>query len=306
VRMSEQTDKFVEALAKAQGELVNPNKGLTADIKSDKGRFQYRYADLAAVLNAVRPALSKNGIAIIQAPVIVQRSILLTTRLACGDQWIETDYPVASVENNHQQIGSALTYARRYSLLCMTGLMGENEDDDAAIAPPASESPRDDIPPPRRDPPAKAAGETTARKTNLQAKAEGDWEYLKGSLDLQRTLEELRAWATLHTDQINALPEGWVREINGLYRAKKDDLKNAEKLALEARRLDQAKVDQPYVDDSVVYDEETGEILTPEEVEQLEREAIEDRAKVNKLIDDDDLPAGLKGGSNAYAAAKGR
>ena len=145
VKHSEVTNEISAALAKAQGALENPTKDKTANVKSDKGSFSYTYATIADGLVAVRKALSDNGIAIIQAPRIEGDVMMLDTRLAhASDQWFECEWPVCKLPSPPQQIGSAITYARRYSLFSMVGIAGEDDDGKAA-----GQSPP---PPPKQEP----------------------------------------------------------------------------------------------------------------------------------------------------------
>jgi hypothetical protein len=139
---SEQIDQIATALAKAQGEMQNPAKD------SKNPHFKSKYADLSAGLNAVRPILSKNGIAVVQMTRMDGEVMMLDTRLAhSSGQWIESAYPVCRFPAKQQEAGSALTYSRRYSLFAMVGIAGEDDDGNEASetdtpAPPRRESPR--------------------------------------------------------------------------------------------------------------------------------------------------------------------
>ena len=123
MKTSEQTNELVTALAKAQGSLANPTK----DARNP--HFNSRYADLSGGLNAIREALSVNGLSVIQAPRIDGDVLMLDTRLShASGQWIECEYPVCKLGVPQQQIGSAMTYARRYSLFAVVGIAGEDDD----------------------------------------------------------------------------------------------------------------------------------------------------------------------------------
>ena len=120
------------ALAAAQGELKNPVKGKTARIDSAKGRFTYTYADFAAALEMIRPILSKNKLALVQTPFIVDGNyVMLDTRVIHETgEWLGNVYPVGLVAD-HRTLGSSLSYARRYSAFPLLAIQGEEEDDDA-------------------------------------------------------------------------------------------------------------------------------------------------------------------------------
>lgn len=113
------------ALAAAQGAIKGAAKDKT------NPHFKSQYADLTAVWDACREALSKNKIAVIQAPEVYEGKLILHTTLAhsSGEQ-ISGTFPVTPVQNTPQGIGSAMTYARRYSLASMVGVAPEGDDDD--------------------------------------------------------------------------------------------------------------------------------------------------------------------------------
>src|SRR5215207_7011310 len=124
------------ALAKAQCELVNPQKSLTAVFvpdRSGRGRT-YRYAPLSAGLDIVRQTLGKHELAVIQTTHVEGESgmVLLTTTLAHGSgEWVAATWPVCRVADLSQPklMGAALTYARRYGLFTLVGLAGEDDLD---------------------------------------------------------------------------------------------------------------------------------------------------------------------------------
>src|ERR1700757_1695107 len=136
-RASESIGKIAGALAKAQAELQNPEKALTATIPSPFPRGEsrtFRYASLASGLEIVRKCLSKHEIATVQATTIDHDSglIKLTTTLVHGSgEWIASDWPVCPVTETAapQRMGAALTYARRYALFALVGIAGEDDLD---------------------------------------------------------------------------------------------------------------------------------------------------------------------------------
>ncbi len=133
---SDQIDQLATALAAAQAVMSHATKNLT------NPHFQNRYADLAAIVEAVREPLAKNGLSFTQT--MGNRYLpdgngngmvffaLVTTLLHKSGQWISSDYPLPSGAKP-QELGSALTYARRYSLSSICGIASE-EDDDAEAA----------------------------------------------------------------------------------------------------------------------------------------------------------------------------
>src|SRR5215475_12355247 len=149
-RSSESVAALASALAKAQAELVNPEKSLTAKIRSSRpgeGERSFRYAPLASGLDIVRKTLGQQEIATLQTTAIDQTAgiVNLTTTLAhASGEWIASDWPVCPIAEtaNPQRMGAALTYARRYALFTLVGIAGEDDLDAPDLCDgPASSSP---------------------------------------------------------------------------------------------------------------------------------------------------------------------
>src|ERR671931_686430 len=146
-RSSETVAALATALAKAQAELVNPEKSLTATIRTGRpgeAERSFRYAPLASGLDIVRKTLGQHEIATVQTTAIDQASgmVQLTTMLAhASGEWIASDWPVCPVAEtaNPQKMGAALTYARRYALFTLVGIAGEDDLDAPDLCSPAVE-----------------------------------------------------------------------------------------------------------------------------------------------------------------------
>jgi hypothetical protein len=136
-RSSESVAALAAALAKAQAELVNPEKSLTATIKGTRAGEAdrtFRYAPLSSGLEIVRKTLSQHQIAAIQTTAIDEaaRVVCLTTTLAhASGEWIASDWPVCPIADmaSPKRMGAALTYARRYALFTLVGIAGEDDLD---------------------------------------------------------------------------------------------------------------------------------------------------------------------------------
>jgi hypothetical protein len=147
-RSSESVAAIASALAKAQAELVNPEKSLTATIRSvrpGEAERSFRYAPLASGLDIVRKTLGQHEIATVQTTAVDQAAgfVNLTTMLAhASGEWIASDWPVCSIAEmaNPHRMGAALTYARRYALFTLVGIAGEDDLDapDLCATPPTT------------------------------------------------------------------------------------------------------------------------------------------------------------------------
>jgi ERF superfamily len=136
-RSSESIGAIAAALAKAQAEITNPEKSLTATIRSPfprEGDRTFRYAPLSTGLDIVRKALGRHEIATVQTTAIDNEAglIRLTTILAhSSGEWMSSDWPVCPISETAapHRMGAALTYARRYALFTLVGIAGEDDLD---------------------------------------------------------------------------------------------------------------------------------------------------------------------------------
>jgi hypothetical protein len=134
---SESLGQLAGALARAQLQLTNPLKTLTATLdQPGRGgsRQTYRYAPLSSGLEIIRKALGEQEIAVLQTTSVDQgrEALELTTTLVHGSgEWVATTWPVCRVcdVSDPKLMGAALTYARRYSLFALVGIAGEDDLD---------------------------------------------------------------------------------------------------------------------------------------------------------------------------------
>src|SRR5581483_2844883 len=145
-RSSETIGAIATALAKAQAEINNPEKTLTATIPARDGERTFRYASLASGLDLVRKCLGQHEIAVMQTTAVDHGQILLTTMLVhASGEWVSSTWPVCGAAEPSAHVkGAALTYARRYALFTLVGIAGEDDLDAPDLLPqakPASPEP---------------------------------------------------------------------------------------------------------------------------------------------------------------------
>jgi len=122
------------ALAKAQGAMKFASKDST------NPHFKSKYADLAAVWEAIREPLSANGLAIFQNPSSDANGIILETILMhASGEFIRSTCWMPVAQKTAQAYGSATTYARRYSLAAVAGVAADDDDGNAASVPASGE-----------------------------------------------------------------------------------------------------------------------------------------------------------------------
>lgn len=124
-------DTLAAALAAFQTEVPRIEKGKTAQA----GKYSYDYADLSDVTAVVLPLLGKHGLAWSAAPTMGDHGFVLEYQLAhSSGEAITGTYPLPPANTAPQQMGSAITYARRYALCSVTGVAPGGDDDDAQAA----------------------------------------------------------------------------------------------------------------------------------------------------------------------------
>jgi hypothetical protein len=126
---SESIAAIAKALAAAQGEMSAAKKD------SNNPHFKSKYADLTAVWDACRAALSRHSVAVVQAPEPSESGVMLRTVLMHeSGEWIDSTLFIPAAQSGAQAFGSAMSYARRYSLAAMVGVVADEDDDGNAAS----------------------------------------------------------------------------------------------------------------------------------------------------------------------------
>ncbi len=119
---------LVSSVAKAQAEMKNAN------LNKVNPHFKSKYADLAAIRDAVVPAMSKHGVQVSQFTDIMGEREVVRTELRKGDAVQQSITPIIYDRKNAQGYGSALTYARRQGLAAIACISAEEDDDGNAVS----------------------------------------------------------------------------------------------------------------------------------------------------------------------------
>lgn len=125
MKHSDELKNLAKALAKFQADIKDPARD------KDNPYFKSKYVALDGLLDAVRPVLAANGLSFIQSPVSNGQDMGVATLLMHeSGEWIESDpFMLHAVKNDPQSGGSAITYARRYSLSAVLGVAWDDDDD---------------------------------------------------------------------------------------------------------------------------------------------------------------------------------
>ena len=161
MQRSDTIGELAKALAAANLEIVNPS------LDAVNPHFKSRYASLGAIINAVRLPLARHGISAVQTVSTDGGAVGVTTTLlhASGEWMAETAMSALPDRATVQQLGSVITYLRRYALASITGIVGEDDDDGNATTSPSAprseprkpfkpQDPRTAVPPPPTAPKA--------------------------------------------------------------------------------------------------------------------------------------------------------
>jgi hypothetical protein len=212
MEMSESLTEIGVALSKFQGEVNNVSK--------DKSGYGYKYADLAQILDVVRPLLAKHGLSVIQMPGKSDSGVTVSTMvLHTSGQWIksETELPMDSAAKMSaaQAAGSVITYARRYALAAALGIA--QEDDDAKKPESGYE----------------VANKVVAASQGRTAKPKKDWpEFVaaaKAKFETFTTGGQLRAWAEENKDALDTMAvqdNALYQDVLGAWKARKTYVDN--------------------------------------------------------------------------------
>lgn len=221
MRNSESLASISPALVKAINAIEGVKKGAANPF------FKSKYANLESVIEAAHDALAANGLAVMQGPGPMDGNcITLTTRLIhTSGEWIETDFSLPAGKMDPQAAGSAITYARRYSLMAMLNMPALDDDGEASMPrttkPGEPKNPNVSVHPEGPD----WWGAEGSGMSAAKAKAEGWGETLDGWLGAIPMLPTMEAWQTWCRDRdedVKKLPKGWRIQL-------RDELENRKK-----------------------------------------------------------------------------
>ena len=195
------TGKLAEALAKAQAQMESASKDRT------NPAFKSKYADLTSVWEACRSALTSNGLAVAQIMVAAPEGyVAVETRLLhSSGESLSSTCTLPATKKDAQGYGSAITYARRYGLSAMVGVVADDDDDGNA---------------------ATGAGRRDSTPAHNQAKPQGDAvEREKGALRALFATTATVADLDALWDRVKKLPSTDIAEITPDFVARKKALK---------------------------------------------------------------------------------
>lgn len=128
MQKSDSIKELATALAKAQGQLENASKA------SVNPHFKSKYADLAEVINTIRPVFAEHGLSVMQCPSFDAGIVSVETVLMhSSGEFIASTVSAPVSKQDAQGVGSAITYCRRYALAAVAGIAQEDDDANGAV-----------------------------------------------------------------------------------------------------------------------------------------------------------------------------
>lgn len=209
MKHSDELKNIAKALAKFQADIKDPARD------KDNPYFKSKYVALDGLLAAVRPVLATNGLSFIQSPVSNGQDMGVTTLLMHDSgEWIESDpFVLHAVKNDPQSGGSAITYARRYSLSAVLGVAWD-DDDDANIAtkdPHSSSNARNDRPKGNYTKTGGQAEKNASSSSQMQKKPTSVDDYYQLVIDWARANEAVMFIGPLLKERFN---KGHFKELS--------------------------------------------------------------------------------------------
>jgi hypothetical protein len=196
--MNTQSDNIADlaaSLAKAQSEMGAVHKD------QDNPYFRSKFAGLSTVWEAVKPALTKNGLSIVQMPGSDERGYFVQTQLLhSSGQWIRSTTYMKPAKEDPQGIGSLISYARRYALQAMVMACPDDDDGEAAMGRTAPQKPAEASKPAQKVETPKAK----ASKPTEPAVESGDKPKFNGESH-QQLFQKLMAEGITQDDFMGAL-----------------------------------------------------------------------------------------------------
>jgi hypothetical protein len=192
--MNNQTPKLNAAFAKARAEIHNPK------FDSENPHFRNKFASLRSVVDATVPVLAQHGIGVIQDLKTVEGGIACYTHFCheSGEEKCLGPLVMNATKNDPQGYASASTYARRYHLMAVTGVVGDPDDDGNAASESAFTSKQ---------------AKTKTRNAMLKAADAGDNDALERATKDLTNDHKAELWETFNHDQRRLITE--CRKANG-------------------------------------------------------------------------------------------
>ncbi len=187
------------ALNKMQGAMTPAIKDAT------NSGFKSRYADLAAVWDAIRKPLADNGLSVTQQTDVTEtgQMILITTVWHVSGENLSARYPLNPAQNTSQAWGSCLSYARRYCLSALLGVTQDDDDGNAASQSPSNAGAKPPAPKPNKAPAAVVGDKQAGGVDAAQAWAKN----AARALQEMRTAEAVDAWLNAAAEKLARLQQ---------------------------------------------------------------------------------------------------
>lgn len=137
---STEIDQIAQAIISVQASLINPPYNATATVKTRDGIYSYEYTKLDLLCDMLRPQLEKYELAVIHTLKIEEHILTVTsTIIHASGQYIDSTIMFNVAKAAMTQVGSAMTYARRYALAALFGFASSDQEESFYIDDPEPE-----------------------------------------------------------------------------------------------------------------------------------------------------------------------
>jgi len=185
------------AIVAVQAAIKPPKKDRVAKVKSKRtgGEYTFNYADMSDVLAVALPVLTEHGVGHSQTTHIDNGLVVLVTELfhADDERTISGEYPVCAVGGSHQEMGAAMTYARRYSFCAAIGMQPDDDRDGADAA--------------------NTGGHPGGKMSSHAASTELDWDAMVADVRAAKTLKKLNNWRDKLVDRKGIWPDVYISSL---------------------------------------------------------------------------------------------
>lgn len=180
------------ALVAVQSQLENPEQNKTVTVKTQKGTYKFKYATLGSIIDLIRPVLKSHGLMFSQTVEAGADRLWMVTTIRHEDgESFCSRIPMPALPSQCQEIGSVLTYMKRYSLCAALGIAAEEDDE------------------------AKAATENVWNGPLKKVQLKNEYSDLYAQIESATTLEDLEAYVEDFKDVIEQLKLDRPDWLNG-------------------------------------------------------------------------------------------
>lgn len=205
------TGELAKALVAAQKQMP----AVKDDATADTGKFKYAYVTLDHLIAQTKPHLQAHGLTIVQFPAVLEtgQPVLRTLLLHESGEQLSADTPLLMGEKTMQQLGSAITYARRYGWASVLAISAEEDDDGKAASTTAAKPKAGAKSAVKSEEPAQVNTDRVAALVQLVKQKGGDYEKTAQAAKTAADQGKLDTWLPNAEEYWRGQPESYANKI---------------------------------------------------------------------------------------------